>query len=617
MTDTTPLKSETRRARLRWVGWFAFGQTFLFLAAGWRYWEIAGWPELVPARLFLVLAFVGHFLTVSFACVLPALLAAALGSNRRLTTGLAVALGTVAVAVIIVDSIVFSLYRFHLNGMVWSLIRNGHLGEILPLSSRTWAIGGILGVLALGAECGLAWGTSRWLAAPARRGIWVAAAAIVVIAAGHVVHIWADAVQYTAITKVPRILPGYSPLTAKRFLRRLGWFNVDVAPRIRFDTGRSNLRYPLEPLHCLTPTNALNVVVVVIDAWRFDMLSEAVTPNIWRFGTNSLRFADHSAVANSTRFGIFAMFYGLCGTYWHAMLEETRGPVLVSELRRAGYQFGAWGAAPLTSPEFDRTVFSEVRDQITPEVDGKTTPDRDQEITRRFLGFLDRREAQRPFFAFVFYDSTHAYDYPADAPAPFQPAVDHVEHLKLDNHYDPLPVKNRFLNAAHYVDTRVAQVLERLKNEGLLERTVVLITGDHGQEFNETGQNYWGHNSAFNRFQTAVPLVLHWPGKEPAVLTHRTSHLDIAPTLLMGLLGCDTPPARYSHGRSLFDPTPRNPLIAANWDHFAVFTPGRIDVIYNRGRVDCYDEGYHEIATPPPAAALEGAMEALSRFSAR
>jgi membrane-anchored protein YejM (alkaline phosphatase superfamily) len=97
-----------------------------------------------------------------------------------------------------------------------------------------------------------------------------------------------------------------------------------------------------------------------------------------------------------------------------------------------------WGSAPLNSPEFDRTAFSEIRREFTVQVPGVSASDRDKEINRRFIKFLDERERGRPFFAFVFYDSTHAYDYPPDAPAPFQPVCAHVEHLNLTGQ-DPAP----------------------------------------------------------------------------------------------------------------------------------------------------------------------------------
>ena len=592
------------------------GNTFLLLLAALRDWQSAGWPVEWPARFFLVLAFVGHFFTLALASELPVVLAVLAWPSRWLAGVLAVVLSSLATLVVVVDSIVFHLFRFHLNGMVWSLIRQGNITQELPLSSRTWVVAGVLVVVVLAVEIGLALLAWRWVQKPRRSGPWLAAGLVAAAVAIHLVHAWADAAHYVPITRIPRNLPACRPLTARRTLHRFGVATAAEEPSLRLAGAQSGLRYPTEPLGSHPPASPLNVVVLAIDGWRFDMLTEAITPNLFAFSRQNLRFERHSSAANATRFGIFTLFYGIYGTYWHAMLAEERGPVLIGELKKDGYQFGVWGAAALNNPEFDRTVFSEIRRQLTIEIPGRSAPDRDQEITRRFLKFLAERERGRPFFAFLFYDSTHAYDYPPDAPAPFQPACAHVEHLNLAGQ-DPAPIRNRYLNAAHFVDSLAAQVLQRLEQEGLLDSTVVLITADHGEEFNDTGRNYWGHNSNWTRFQTGVPLIVHWPGKGPAVLSHATTHLDIAPTLLKEVLGCTNAPRSFSNGTSLFDTAPRTPLVIGNWGRFGLLTPGRIDEIFDTGEVNHYDEQWHEITTPMPASAIPAAMEGMSRFFAR
>ena len=612
-----PTVPDSRMSLVRWTAWFSFANALVLLVVAVRYLQLSGWPETWPARVFLLVAWVGHFATVAAVTGLVAVLFGLAWPNRRWMTGLAVGLFGLVVVAVIVDSIVFKLYRFHLNGMVWSLLWNGQITDILPLSANTWTIAGLIVILTLLGEAVLARGVWRWVRGGTRFGKSIVWAVVAVVAAGQVMLLWAEAAQYTPVTKLVRYFPAFKPLTAKRTLRRLGWMKEANEQAVTFQSGQTALKYPLEAITCPKPVSLSNVVVIVIDGWRFDMLSEAVTPNLWRFSQSNQRFEQHSSVANATRFGIFTLFYGLYGTYWNAMLAEQRGPVLISQLNQAGCQFGIFATAPLTSPEFDRTVFVEVRQQIAPRAEGASVPQRDQNITRQMLSFLDGRDRTRPFFAFVFYDSTHAYDYPPDVPAPFQPSALSVDHLKFDRNYDPVPVRNRFLNAAHYVDTLAAQVLRRLEEESLLDQTVVLITGDHGQEFNDTGKNYWGHNGNFSRWQSRVPLIVHWPGRPPGVFAHQTSHLDIAPTLMRDLLRCATPFENYSNGRQLWDPAPRIPLVAASWGCMALLSPGRIDVMFDGGYSEHVDEDYREISTRTPSKFIAVAMEGMSRFYAR
>ena len=80
----------------------------------------------------------------------------------------------------------------------------------------------------------------------------------------------------------------------------------------------------------------------------------------------------------------------------------------------------------------------------------------------------------------------------------------------------------------------------------------MVITSDHGQEFNDNGGNYWGHGSNYTRYQTGYRCCctrlrcagVHW---------HRTTHFDVLPTLMRDHLGCTTPFPSYSVGRSLFE----------------------------------------------------------------
>jgi hypothetical protein len=101
-----------------------------------------------------------------------------------------------------------------------------------------------------------------------------------------------------------------------------------------------------------------------------------------------------------------------------------------------------------------------------------------------------------------------------------------------------------------------------LKREHLLENTIVIITGDHGEEFMEKGR--WGHNSEFSEEQMRVPLVLRIPNIKPTRVNRITSHLDITPTLLP-ILGVKNPSDELSLGKNLFGKEPHGYIIANDW----------------------------------------------------
>jgi membrane-anchored protein YejM (alkaline phosphatase superfamily) len=127
-------------------------------------------------------------------------------------------------------------------------------------------------------------------------------------------------------------------------------------------------------------------------------------------------------------------------------------------------------------------------------------------------------------------------------------------------------LKNRYINASHHVDLQIAKILQTLEEQDLLDSTIVIITGDHGEEFMEKG--HWGHNAGFHEEQIRVPMVLHIPGREPRVISRLTSHMDIIPTL-MPLLGVKNPVADYAQGHDIFAEDRPGYVIASDWSGVA------------------------------------------------
>ena len=613
----SPAGANSPRTQLwRWAGWFCVLNLPLFFLVGARYVQFMGWPAEWSARALVLLICVAHFSLLSMLCWPVIALAALLVPRRWFALPVGILVAGSLLCGLAVDTVVLNLYRFHLNGMVWGLITNGGFGEIITLSWNTWlqAWTFVIGVVAI--ECFLAWLAWRWRDRVGKAGRLVTASLLAVFGLAMLSYLGAYARDYTPVIRLSRALPAFTPLTANQALRKLGFpvLAGTQAPRI---SASKSVRYPLAATPCQPPSSPLNLVVIVVDGWRFDMISEQASPRLHQFAAQNVHFQNHSAAARCTRFGIFSLFYGIYGSYWHPILLAQRGPVLMDALDEAHYQFGIFASAPMYDPEFDRTVFSRIRQQLPPNPGLKSAVERDAAITDRMLDFLKNRQPDKPFFGFLFYDATHAYAYPKDAATPFQPVCASVDHLKLSNQTDPVPIRNRYLNAVHYVDSLAGRVLDTLQASNLLDHTVVVVTGDHGEEFNETRKNYWGHDSNFGRYQTRVPFILHWPGRPPAVLTHATSHLDLAPTLMRDMLGCQTALTNYSNGQNLFDESPRIPLVLSSWEVQAIASPGRIDVMYDSGYTEHVDEDYNEIRTPVPANLLKTAIEGLSRFSGK
>jgi arylsulfatase A-like enzyme len=84
------------------------------------------------------------------------------------------------------------------------------------------------------------------------------------------------------------------------------------------------------------------------------------------------------------------------------------------------------------------------------------------------------------------------------------------------------------------VDRHVETLLQGLRENGILDDSVVVFTSDHGEAFGEDGL-YCAHGEGLDEVQLRVPLLLRIPGESPAVREDRVRLIDVMPTLLESL----------------------------------------------------------------------------------
>ncbi|MCC6407980.1 MAG: sulfatase-like hydrolase/transferase [Planctomycetes bacterium] len=474
------------------------------------------------------------------------------------------------------DTRIYSLFRYHFNGMVWNLLTTpggedafqlGPSELVLPLAAVVVWVAVELLLLARFRGDAIRPGALRF------RPGWLAAGLCVpIVLVDKAIYARADLVRDREITVFARVFPYYAPITIKKVART--WFGVKLDERPKVDVGSSSriLTYPLARPTFAPDAPRPNVLVVVVDSLRADALDPTRMPNLTRFAEGGRVFADHLSGGNATRFGIFSLLYGLPGSYWDPAYEENCPPVLVDSLARLGYDLRVLSSASMSYPEFRSTAWVTMEDRVEDAFRAKETWKRDVAVTQRFDGWLGERAASAPFFAFVLLDAPHQRYSFDPAEAPFQPYETDLDYLEIaDDDADPAtrePIRNRFWNAVHFADRRLADLFASLERHGRAEDTVVIVTGDHGEEFWEHG--YFGHTSNFTRAQTHVTFVMRGPGVPAGVETRPTSHLDVVPTLLE-LLGADPASrASYTTGVNLLAPPERRARNVAGWQELAL-----------------------------------------------
>lgn len=598
----------TRRSLCRWMGWFAIVNAGLFAVIGLRYFAGFAGGGTVLSWIYLMLVYPAHY--VLLAVVPLALLVAPVVIFRPRRNWLvvpAVVLYATIIAVSLLDSLLWSQSRFHLNALTAQI-----------LGWQSWVFTAVMWVVALWFETLLAGWTWRLvLSRPRLHGGLAGGVCAAAIVLAQSIHAWADATYYVPVTSVGQQLPVYEGFTAKRLLTRFGLVDPaasrerEMARRLARDLGRGTaqvLDYPLHPLRCSTE-RPLNLLLILADAMRADMLSREITPYLWRFAQSEAQwFTQHFSGGNSSRMGVFSLFYGLPPGYWSSFEALQRSPVLIDELQNRGYAFGLFSSASMYRPvSLDRTAFANVRElRLGTEPAGAPGWQRDRTVTADWRDWLDQRDPARPFFGFLFYDATNTRDYPpetAPMPGPTSGRGDELDRRFAD-----------YRRSVRFVDGLVARVIADLEARELLDRTVIVFSSDHGEEFDDSGAGLKDHGSGYTRYQLQVPMLIRWPGRTAHRYDHRTSHYDLVPTLMQELLGCSNPPSDYASGSNLFDAVNWRWLLAGSYYNYAVLESDQITITFPNGRYEVRDWQYRLRRDPQVRGEV---LQSVTRENAR
>lgn len=576
----------------------------------------------VFSKLYLSLVVAGHMPFLAFLAIMPCLLAAIVWPRSFWLRAVSPVLVALVICLLVVDLFVFAQYRFHLNTMVWELLFDGDAGKIFRFGVATWfAVAGFV-LFVIFVELFFAFLSSRFfIGAIQPVSVVFSLVSFVICISAHVFHAYADASYLNCITRIARVFPVYFPLTVGD--RFYSWGLVDRAQASAnqaLDKERSfALNYPTKPLVAQSPNRLFNIVLIAVDSWRFDVLNETTMPLLWSERSQFSTFLLHKSGSNGTRGGVFSLFYGLPSLFWDDTIAERRGPLLIKRLRDLRYEVGIFASAPITSPTFDKNVFVDVHPlRRNTMLNGEVLAGykADQQAFAEWKDFFRvkaKSQSSGPTFSFLFFDAPHDYSYPYEHSV-FHPSWTVPKYLLLNNTTDVTPMKNLYRNSVHFVDEKISQVLNEIRNAGLWENTIVMITGDHGQELNDLKRNYWGHGSNFANFQLQVPMWVRWPGKPAKEWKHGTSHYDVVPTLMRDALGVQNSASEFSFGTSLFEAKDSPWFLAGSFDNFGIIESDRITVKYSTGNYDVFSLNMAPLNEPMRSGVVSNVLQELRRF---
>lgn len=276
----------------------------------------------------------------------------------------------------------------------------------------------------------------------------------------------------------------------------------------------------------------LNVIVVSFDALRPDALGiygspRGATPNIDAFAADSFVFENAYSVAPATPTSFSASWSGFLPTrVFHAWRLRARA-TLASRLADAGYRTHAIVNNVQLTPErgFDHGFAC---------YDWRRN-DPDDAVLESAMAWLDENGA-RPFFLWVHFLTPHApYDeLPGAVHLYRQPGAGRFAHtsgheFEASSPEDLKRLQDLYMGEVWSADRTFGALVDRLRELGLLDSSIVVLTTDHGEEFGEHGE--FQHGRLYEE-HLRVPLVVRHPGAAGGRVAARVRSVDLLPTLL-------------------------------------------------------------------------------------
>src|SRR5439155_8466154 len=261
-----------------------------------------------------------------------------------------------------------------------------------------------------------------------------------------------------------------------------------------------------------------NVLLYLIDTMRADHVGcygygQPTTPRIDGLSRTSLLFTDAVAQSSWTLSATASVLTGLTPRH-HGALGEGLAirpdvPTLATLLRAGGYHSAAFVTNFLASAEFGHARGFDAF-HLYEERPGRrrTVYLPSQVLFRRVRRWVERR-AREPFFLYVHatdphwpYRPPHRYLHPFRVDDPEQPAVRRAAdaawpfffgNARWGERRSALPedelavLRDLYDGEIRLADDFVGRLLDALSQQWLLDRTLVIVTSDHGEEFQEHG----------------------------------------------------------------------------------------------------------------------------------
>ncbi len=314
---------------------------------------------------------------------------------------------------------------------------------------------------------------------------------------------------------------------------------------------------------CSTPRKAgpPNVVLIVLDTTRRDHLScygyhRDTSPNLDRLAAKSVKYSNAISPSCWTLPAHASMFTGKFASTHGARLD-TKGELVFAEavadaneqlkeyrarpmnpeettmadiLAEAGYATGGVIAGPWMKKIFGMDKgFSYYDEKGVTRALGRAAPD----VTKHALKWVNEVK-QKPFFLFLnYFDPHYPYIWPEDFAMDFLLQYYTEAELAEKSKRDSPEMRSALYDMEiAYMDRSIGRLLDELKDIGVFDNTLFIVTADHGELLGE--HDAVGHGCFLYEEELQIPLFIKYPDGEaaPALSDGPVQLTDLLPLVL-------------------------------------------------------------------------------------
>jgi hypothetical protein len=292
-----------------------------------------------------------------------------------------------------------------------------------------------------------------------------------------------------------------------------------------------------------------NIVFLTIESWRRDALD--YMPFVKSLTEKGIYLANHYTPSNDSLGGTTAFYYSIFPPYISKQNYDSTKTDMKTVLKMPAYisldKFAAFLKPSNWITFLKKSDYTLIRilDSITleyPEYYAKKTKEAEHDLNmlpKEFDGGYSERSLdilleymKKPglkIMETVLYDTHYNYTFPPEYEI-LKPIVNYNTNLFASfTKENQIGMRNRYYNAAIYVDTMLKAFFDKVEKAGLMKNTIFIIIGDHGECLGEDGSFFHASGAHENQFKTTA--IIYGSEIPSYKIQGITTHEDIIPTI--------------------------------------------------------------------------------------